>query len=472
MGTQREAAPRRALYPLEKERAFLAAVERGEAWQARLDTLLAGFLRCAADDGELRTRAAELIALTSRAAVRAGADPGECLRLAHETRMSAGQARGSDELFACLRGALDAFAAAARESAAGPCDTVRCLRYIEDHCDEKITLEQMARMARLTPAYFSRVFHRETGETFQSYLQAVRVARACELLRGGARVIDAAAAAGFDDPGYFTKVFRRAVGVTPREYRKNASALSADEVRRLYETRLSALELRGVSFTYQPPVREDGAREMPVVLKDFTLTVRKGEYVAFTGPSGSGKSTVLKLLMGLYPPDAGERRIVCRDGGALPLDARCNRLFGYVPQGSHLMSGTVREIVAYADPARARDDEALWRALDVACASEFVRELTGGLDAALGERGAGLSEGQMQRLSIARALFAGSPVLMLDECTSALDEATERRLLGNLRSMTDRTVLAVTHHPAALAVCDRRVALSERGAEITEGEGH
>lgn len=220
------------------------------------------------------------------------------------------------------------------------------------------------------------------------------------------------------------------------------------EILAYYNDRFSALGLRDASFTYKPSADE----EAPVVLDHLDLTIRKGECVAFTGRSGCGKSTVLKLLMCLYPLDGGERYLDDR-----PLTARFRRLFAYVPQGNALMKGTIREVVSFADPSAASDDERLLRALDIACASEFVDDA----DAPLGERGSGLSEGQMQRLAIARAIFSASPVLLLDEATSALDEGTERRLLENLRRLTDKTVVIVTHRKAALDYCDRVFSFSE-----------
>jgi ATP-binding cassette subfamily B protein len=138
-------------------------------------------------------------------------------------------------------------------------------------------------------------------------------------------------------------------------------------------------------------------------------------------------------------------------------------LFAYVPQGNALMNGTIREVVSFADPDAAYDEARLKRALQIACAEEFVSELSDGADTLLGERGTGLSEGQMQRLSIARAIFSGSPVLLLDEATSALDADTEKQLLTNLRAMTDKTVVIVTHRPAALTICDRVLDFTENG---------
>ena len=164
--------------------------------------------------------------------------------------------------------------------------------------------------------------------------------------------------------------------------------------------------------------------------------------------------------MGVYDPDEGERYIKDSEGKQQPLDMKWRRLFAYVPQGNQLMSGTIREIVSFADVSHREDDAAIYRALNIACA-EFVEELDDGIDTMLGERGTGLSEGQMQRIAIARAVFSDSPVLLLDEATSALDEGTESRLLENLKAMTDRTVIIVTHRPAALAICNRVVKFND-----------
>ena len=152
----------------------------------------------------------------------------------------------------------------------------------------------------------------------------------------------------------------------------------------------------------------------------------------------------------------------------IPLTPEWHRLFAYVPQGNQLMSGTIREIVTFADKFSLHDNERIGKALKIACAEKFVNELENGMDTLLGERGTGLSEGQMQRIAVARAVFSGSPVLILDEATSSLDEQTETELLENLKNMTDKTVLIITHRPAALKICDRILNFSENGIEITE----
>ena len=247
-------------------------------------------------------------------------------------------------------------------------------------------------------------------------------------------------------------------GFVPQYYAMLASAerlMEAETFREEPELPLSEDQrrsFRGFGFrdvTYSYP--DGGSRE---AVSRFTAEIRKGEYVAFTGPSGCGKSTLLKLLLCLFSPDAGQRYVVT-DRGPVPMDGAWGQLFAYVPQGNQLMSGTVREVVSFPCPRRCREDRALYAALDIACAGDFVRALPLGLDTPLGERGSGLSEGQMQRIAIARALFSDRPVLLLDEATSALDGDTEVQVLKNLRSLTGKTVLIITHRPAALEVVDK-----------------
>lgn len=286
-------------------------------------------------------------------------------------------------------------------------------------------------------------------------------------------------------------------GVLPRFYAMLASAerlleaekldcatqnqrKTLEEVQKMYR-KLDKIVLENIFFSYLRPVQSFGSEsslqdnlrkenEPFLTLSDWNFEIHKGEYVALTGPSGCGKSTLLKLLMCLYKPDQGSRYLQL-DDETIPLDGTWQRLFAYVPQGNYLMSGTIRDVVTFADPDRMKEDEAIWNALSIACADEFVRKLEHGLDSVLGERGTGLSEGQMQRLAIARAIFSGCPVLILDECSSALDEDMEGRLLQNLRAMTDKTVVIITHRPAALQICDRIWKVDDKIA-LTRGEHH
>lgn len=208
-----------------------------------------------------------------------------------------------------------------------------------------------------------------------------------------------------------------------------------------YQT-LKEIRCRGLSFTYPGDSR-------PVVVQgDFTLP--KNSFTALTGPSGTGKSTLFKLLLGVYPPNAGAITLEC-ETASLPVGRDTRPLFCYVPQGNFLFSGTIRENLKLLRPQAG--EEELRRALYTACADGFVDALPQGLDTVMGERGAGLSEGQLQRLAIARALLSGAPVLLLDEATSALDEATEAQVLQRLRQLGGVTLLIITHRPAALRLC-------------------
>lgn len=234
-----------------------------------------------------------------------------------------------------------------------------------------------------------------------------------------------------------------------------AKKAAVEDMEAYYHNSFRAIGLRYAGFTYLPMGDKEGDKESrPTVLKGLDMEICKGEYVAFCGPSGCGKSTVLKLLMSMYNLDEGQRYLLDSEGER-PMDAAWRGLFAYVPQGNQLMSGTIRDVVTFADSKERLQDEKIHRALDIACAEQFVSELPEGLDTLLGERGAGLSEGQMQRIAIARAIFSDRPILLLDEATSALDEQTEAKVLDNLRSMTDKTVIIVTHRPAALEITDK-----------------
>ena len=237
----------------------------------------------------------------------------------------------------------------------------------------------------------------------------------------------------------------------------NAEEKGINEIKEFYDNEFSSIELKNICFSYLPVINDDGENDMnadmPQVLDKTDLTVHKGEYLALTGYAGCGKSTLLKVLMGIYEPDSGTRTI----NGTIPLTYEWRRLFSYVPQGNALMSGTIRETIAFSDESSANDETRMQQALKIACADRFVNKLKDGLDTKLGESGHGLSEGQMQRIAIARAIFSESPILLLDEATSSLDEKTEQQLLHNLKSMTGRTVVIITHHPAALEICDRMI---------------
>ena len=145
------------------------------------------------------------------------------------------------------------------------------------------------------------------------------------------------------------------------------------------------------------------------------------------------------------------------------LTAAWRGLFAYVPQGNYLMNGTIREIIAFGDYAAMRQNRRLIKALQIACADTFVEGLEQGMDTVLGERGAGLSEGQMQRIAIARAIFSGRPILLLDEATSALDEDTEARILAAITQNYGKTIFIITHRRSMLQYCNHVIQVGEDG---------
>ncbi|MBQ3264767.1 MAG: ABC transporter ATP-binding protein [Ruminococcus sp.] len=201
------------------------------------------------------------------------------------------------------------------------------------------------------------------------------------------------------------------------------------------------------------------AFDRDIILENTSLTIKKGEFVAIEGISGIGKSTLMKLLLSVYQPKKG--RIYLRTPKEeYNVDKSLRKLFAYVPQGNFLLSGTLRENIAFVAPDATQDD--ILNAARIACAEEFIKELPQGLDTVIAEHGGGLSEGQVQRVAIARALLTKSPVILLDEATSALDEATEKQLLHNLRELQDKTCVIITHKKAALAICDKTVTIADK----------
>lgn len=232
------------------------------------------------------------------------------------------------------------------------------------------------------------------------------------------------------------------------------SQFSRDYCRELYKY-MTAIECKNITFRY----------EDDIILENADISIGKGELITIMGNSGAGKSTLLKLLLAIYEPEKGTLEIKT-DKESYALTERYRKMFAYVPQGNFLMSGNVTSAIASLDDTNADVDMDKVRAVaHIACADTFVEKLEHGYDTLIGERGMGISEGQAQRLAIARALYTDAPVLLLDEATSALDEQIEKKVLKNIRELTDKTVIIVSHRKAVLDVCDRCVVLEDKHFE-------
>ncbi len=213
-------------------------------------------------------------------------------------------------------------------------------------------------------------------------------------------------------------------------------------------TNLESIEFDNITFRY----------DRDLIFDNTSLTVDKGDLVVMTGISGIGKSTLTKLLLGVFPIESGEIYLKMKDGSRLTVDRNMRRLFSYVPQGNFLLSGTIKENISFIK-ADATEEE-IWSAVEFACA-DFIKELPQGLDTIIGEKGLGLSEGQVQRIAIARAFLSGSPIVLLDEATSALDEETELKLLSNIKKLSNKTCILISHKKAANALCNKEVRIED-----------
>lgn len=219
--------------------------------------------------------------------------------------------------------------------------------------------------------------------------------------------------------------------------------------------------MRGVYFSYT---------ESSSVLTDSDFLACPNEIVALVGPSGEGKTTMLRMILGLIHPDGGTAVLIDSTGNEIPMNADLRRFFSYVPQGNTIVSGTIAENLRMV--REDATDEQIIDALKIACAWDFVRNLPDGIHSPLGERGRRVSEGQAQRIAIARAVLRDCPILLLDEATSALDVETERRVLKNIiQQRPNKTCIVTTHRPSVLGMCRRVYRVKNtRVTELDEAE--
>lgn len=219
--------------------------------------------------------------------------------------------------------------------------------------------------------------------------------------------------------------------------------------------------MKGVNFAYLKDNK---------VIADSEFLASPGEIVALVGPSGEGKTTMIRLILGLIRPQDGTVMMRAFDGSKIEMNAETRHLFAYVPQGNTILSGTIAENMRMVKEDAT--EEEIIEALKISCAWDFVKDLKDTIHSNVGERGRGLSEGQAQRIAIARAVLRDAPILLLDEATSALDVTTERRVLKNLiQQRPNKTCIVTTHRPSVLNLCQRvyRV-VDTRVTELSEEE--
>ncbi len=242
-------------------------------------------------------------------------------------------------------------------------------------------------------------------------------------------------------------------GVIPKYYSTIASAERLIELEQLEDEQV-ALESKSSDFDNIIADKLTFAYTNEIVLRDNNFAIKRGTITAVTGRSGSGKSTLFKLLLGLFPATAGTLNF----DGRTPINETTRNMFSYVPQGNMIISGTIRDNITLCDSTIDEDD--IIKAAKAAVIYDFIKSLPEGFDTIISERGQGLSEGQVQRIAIARALLFDAPIILLDEATSALDEQTETQLLRNLKTLTDKTILFITHRNTSLNACDKVLHLS------------
>ena len=221
------------------------------------------------------------------------------------------------------------------------------------------------------------------------------------------------------------------------------------------------VHMDSVNFAYE---------EEKWIYRDASFRAEPGEIVALIGPSGQGKTTTLNLVLGLYHPQKGKITVGNPGGMELKASSSTRCMFSYIPQGNTMFSGTIAENMRMVKPEAT--DEEIRSALEAACAWEFVEKLEQGMDTEVRERGTRFSEGQKQRLSIARALLADAHVMVLDEATSALDVATERRVLRRIiKKEPHRTVIVAAHRPSVFSMCSRVYKVGDGGISEVDEEG-
>lgn len=213
--------------------------------------------------------------------------------------------------------------------------------------------------------------------------------------------------------------------------------LSDEEIEDYYNHDFKSLELNNVSFSYL-----DKYGNKVEALKDFNLKINKNEKILIKGHSGGGKTTLFKIILSLLKPESGS--VLLLDKDTHPLEEKYEKLFSYVPQDNLLMEGTIKEVISLFEEKV--DEERLNTALENSVSLDFVNTLSLKEETYLNEKGSGLSLGEMERIAIARALYSKAPIMLLDECSASLDEATEKKVISHILSLENKTIVLISHH--------------------------
>lgn len=257
--------------------------------------------------------------------------------------------------------------------------------------------------------------------------------------------------------------FKDLSSVVPQYYAMIASVERILEIENLFPVGANSVRpqnyhpvgANSVRLSNQPPVGANSVRPQCIQIKNLSFsykdetifknadfTMQQGEFIAISGISGIGKSTLLKLIMGILKPEQGEISV--------------NNSFAYVPQGNMILSGTIKENIAFYNDI---EEEKIIESSKIAEIFDFIETLPNKFDTILGEKGLGLSEGQIQRIAIARAIYYDAPLLLLDEATSALDEETEKAVLLNIKNLKNKSCIVISHKKSAFEICDRQISI-------------